>query len=301
MKIAFAYGGAALALLISTAAQSAVGVVHRKAHVRKAPAAEGTPVARVQPGDHVQLLSPHPQKGYYRVRAPSGGEGYVWHRNVVPVETAPATHPAFAHSRAEPVNKPFDGCGPAGSGGDTATDILKDRVDVPTDYKLVDFASLVQLPYPANLSKSRVQWTADQHAAVTQNEGTPIQAEGYLFDVKQEGPESANCKAADPAHVDWHMWLLSAAGDTRVNAVVVEVTPRIRAMKSAWQYTAIQPLAKEKAHVRISGWLMMDPLHPEQLQKTRGTLWEIHPITKIEVEQSGAWVDVEGAVAGNNH
>ena len=63
-----------------------------------------------------------------------------------------------------------------------------------------------------------MQWTAAQYAAVTQNEGTPIQAEGYLFDVKQEGPESANCKAADPAHVDWHMWLLSTAGDTRVHA-----------------------------------------------------------------------------------
>jgi hypothetical protein len=26
----------------------------------------------------------------------------------------------------------------------------------------------------------------------------------------------------------------------------------------------------------------------------RTTLWEIHPITKIEVWQGGAWVDLEG-------
>jgi hypothetical protein len=30
--------------------------------------------------------------------------------------------------------------------------------------------------------------------------------------------------------------------------------------------------------VRIRGWLMLDQEHPEQIGKTRGTLWEIHPI-----------------------
>ena len=87
MKLTFAWSGAALALFVSTATQSAVGVVHRKAHIRKGPAAEGAPVSSVQPGDHVQLLSPRPQKGYYRVRSQSGGEGYVWHRNVAPAST----------------------------------------------------------------------------------------------------------------------------------------------------------------------------------------------------------------------
>jgi hypothetical protein len=254
----------------------------------------------VQPGDHLDLLSPQPERGYYRVKAPSGGEGYVWHRNVVPVETAAPTDPGLAHSRAAPVNKPFDGCGPAGSGGDTATDILKNRIDVPADYKSVDLATIVQLPVPTGLSKAPTQWTAAQKAGIAKSEGTPVQAEGYLFNVKPEGPESANCKASDPAHVDWHMWLIAAPGDTRERAVVVEVTPRIRAANAAWQLTKVEPIAKQRSHVRISGWLMMDPLHPEQLKKTRGTLWEIHPITKIEVEQSGAWVDLAGAVAGNH-
>jgi hypothetical protein len=38
---------------------------------------------------------------------------------------------------------------------------------------------------------------------------------------------------------------------------------------------------------------MLDPEHPEQLGKTRGTLWEIHPIMKMEVERGGRWVDLE--------
>jgi hypothetical protein len=52
--------------------------------------------------------------------------------------------------------------------------------------------------------------------------------------------------------------------------------------------------------VRISGWLMFDPLHYDQMwqydsaadttgTKARITLWEIHPITRIEVFKNGTW------------
>jgi hypothetical protein len=38
---------------------------------------------------------------------------------------------------------------------------------------------------------------------------------------------------------------------------------------------------------------MLDPDHPNMVGSARGTIWEIHPITKIEVWKSGAWVDLE--------
>jgi hypothetical protein len=38
--------------------------------------------------------------------------------------------------------------------------------------------------------------------------------------------------------------------------------------------------------------LMLDPEHPEQLGKTRGTLWEIHPVMRIEVRRGGRWGDL---------
>ena len=42
---------------------------------------------------------------------------------------------------------------------------------------------------------------------------------------------------------------------------------------------------------------MMDkPAKPNALRKYRITLWEIHPITKIEVWKNGAWVDLESLV-----
>jgi hypothetical protein len=51
-------------------------------------------------------------------------------------------------------------------------------------------------------------------------------------------------------------------------------------------------MAKQNQRVRISGWLLFDQEHPEQLGKTRATLWEIHPIIKIETQQNGNWTTI---------
>jgi hypothetical protein len=49
------------------------------------------------------------------------------------------------------------------------------------------------------------------------------------------------------------------------------------------------PHAHDKARVTVSGWLMLDPDHPSDATGTpnkphpsRGTIWEIHPVMKIE-------------------
>ena len=38
---------------------------------------------------------------------------------------------------------------------------------------------------------------------------------------------------------------------------------------------------------------MLDPEHADMVGSARGTIWEIHPITKIEVWKNGTWVDLE--------
>ena len=38
---------------------------------------------------------------------------------------------------------------------------------------------------------------------------------------------------------------------------------------------------------------MLDPDHRNHLNRFRSTLWEIHPITKIEVWKDNQWVDVD--------
>ena len=85
------------------------------------------------------------------------------------------------------------------------------------------------------------------------------------------------------------MPLAPAAGQLEKTSIVVEVTPRVRKGHPNWTTARLDPLVHTSTPVRISGWLMFDPEHPEQLGKTRGTLWEIHPIMKIEVEEQGQW------------
>ena len=42
----------------------------------------------------------------------------------------------------------------------------------------------------------------------------------------------------------------------------------------------------------------MDPEHPDQISKTRGTIWEIHPIMQIETLKNGAWVPLDDGTTG---
>ena len=111
-----------------------------------------------------------------------------------------------------------------------------------------------------------------------------------------EGRESCNCDSTQPAQIDFHIWLLFAANDNRKDAIVVEMTPRVREHHPTWTVDMLTSIANQKLPVRISGWLMYDGQHPEQLPPgspaqppTRATLWEIHPIMKVEFKQNGVW------------
>ena len=54
----------------------------------------------------------------------------------------------------------------------------------------------------------------------------------------------------------------------------------------------LKRLAQQRAKVRITGWLMLDPEYLDQIGHTGGGWWEIHPITKIEVFTGGRWVQL---------
>jgi hypothetical protein len=51
-----------------------------------------------------------------------------------------------------------------------------------------------------------------------------------------------------------------------------------------------RPIINAKNKVRITGWLMWDYEHKEQLGNTRRTLWEVHPIHSIQVLSGSRWV-----------
>jgi hypothetical protein len=118
--------------------------------------------------------------------------------------------------------------------------------------------------------------------------------EGVVVNVKVGGIETANCKATDPEHRDTHIEIALDPGAAETQRVVVEVTPywrnQMRALGLDWSTQALKSsLINER--VRVTGWLFDDlehfgeaeNTHPHGPQNWRASVWEIHPITAIEI------------------
>ncbi|SRR6266446_4106760 len=323
-----------------TAAAAQTLTVKRNVYLRSQPSSQSDKIAKLLPADELQLLDPNITSGFYHVETGTGEEGWVW-GNFVELEqtrsqpvttTSPEATTTEATSNAPVVtavesqisttwDKPaaqdavFHGqeglCGLTGDGGDTATNQLKNRVDVPTEYHLVNWSSINKLPYPQGAPRSRMQWASDQLAQIAPYEGEAVSAEGYLYKVKVESGgsgESTNCHFKRPTDVDWHMAFTENPGGTQggseADAIIVETTPRVREQHPNWTPAALEPWTYTlRSHqnpnyngqrVRISGWLMLDPEHQDMINHgQRSTLWEIHPITKIETSDGHAWTDLD--------
>ena len=191
-----------------------------------------------------------------------------------------------------PQSSTFQGCPAQGDGGDAKLNMLKNRIDEGS-YVPVSFDSIISLTWPKTTERRDMDsWSPEDAAAIAKYEGIPVMVEGYIYGARQSGAESTNCHGTDAAMSDWHVWLTKTAGEDRTHSIVIETTPRIRALHK-WTLPKMEKIAKGQDLVRISGWLFFDPEHPDQILKTRGTIWEIHPIMQIEVMQNGQWVPLD--------
>ena len=130
---------------------------------------------------------------------------------------------------------------------------------------------------------------------------------GYLAGVQKEDEESCNCHDHD--RVDYHLWLVTSPGQKRSKSMVIEISPRLLDAHPRWP-ELVRIAHRDGYHVRVSGWRTFDQEHHEQLKShqnnngtvthpSRATLWEIHPIHRIEVEsEDGDWVDLEDIDTG---
>lgn len=200
-------------------------------------------------------------------------------------------------ARPAPIAPGFQGCPPRGDGGDPQLNLLKNRADSSATYYPVTVEAIDSLPWPRSIERRRRDdWSLAARTQVGQWEGIPVSVEGYFAGAKQEGPESPNCHGADASFRDWHLWLSAAPGKDRSRSVVVETTPVVRASNPEWTLMSIRALAASGTRVRVSGWLMLDPEHPDQVGRTRGTIWEVHPITRIEVRTAAGWVPLRAGL-----
>ena len=120
--------------------------------------------------------------------------------------------------------------------------------------------------------------------AESEDEGQEAQAvelKGHLLNYRHEGAESPNCHS--DTRKDYHIWVGTVGADAsdsdaRAESVVVELTPNIQDQHSDWAGKLHSLMDRD---VCVKGWLFFDHDHADQVGKTRGTQWEIHPIMKI--------------------
>lgn len=300
-----------LCLLSASAAwaQATTLVVHRNANLREEASTQSDVLDHLEPGDELALLSPTKTAGFYHARTDAGIEGWVY-QTLVHVDDEDLVAPAFAvtgvatafdetWAKPAPVGSAltgppgFDPCPANGEdGGDFATNRRKNRKDVPTSYHAVSFDAILALPDPA-APPNRRTWTQAQKDVIEPYEGVPVSVIGYINRVKKQhggSGESTNCHFSQQAFVDVHVALVEDVGDGENQAIVVEPTPRFYAAHPSWVWNKLLALEHSPDPVRISGWTLFDPNHKNHMGKYRQTLWEIHPITKIEVFKNGSWV-----------
>jgi hypothetical protein len=213
-----------------------------------------------------------------------------------PSPTTQPPPPGEGHgSLTAPNSGAFDGCDATGRGGDPQLNLLKNRTDEGT-WAPVPFGWLAGLHWPQSIEwKAMDQWSTQDTAEVAQNGGRPVSIEGYLALARQEGAEACNCGLTTPRDEDFHIWLTAQAAQDRTGAIVVEMTGRVRDKHPGWTLTRVNKLVSGEKHVRVSGWTFLDPAHPDQVGKTRGTIWEIHPVMNVEVDEDGVWENLDSA------
>ena len=92
---------------------------------------------------------------------------------------------------------------------------------------------------------------------------------------------------------------VGSASDPFAGALIRVWDPNVQpALTDQWNLTIQHQLANtatlQVGYIGQHGThLMVDPEHRNHLGKFRSTLWEIHPITKIEVFSNGEWINLD--------
>jgi hypothetical protein len=184
-------------------------------------------------------------------------------------------------------------CPPEGSGthSDPELNILKNRNISPAGFDTFTVGRIINnLPQNLPHAVHRAHWPGEALESADSFERKGAVVEGYLLGVKHEGPEACNCGSQTAK--DFHLWLAAEPGYDKSTAIIVEISPRVSQVQPGWNSAALHRLMKQGNRVRISGWLMWDEEHDDQVGRTRATHWEIHPIHKIEWLAGNEWIEI---------
>jgi hypothetical protein len=287
-------------LLVFALASSQTATVKRNVVLRAKASTSSKALDKLTPPATLTLINPAARNGFLHVQTEDGDKGWVWAKNVAVSDEEDAgegvavveddTIAKLLAAHTDAVGQPLivngeNVCGALGTAGNDdkkkALNRNKNRTDIPdgTAYVPVEWASLRDLP---------VNHSEDLP-------GAPVVMENIFLvhKVKPEGAESPNCGLTDPDEVDWHMYTSDTAGVDEINkAVIIETTARTRPLHK-WHQSDLAKFVNKNVPLRISGWLLYDYEHVGVIGTQRASVWEIHPITKIEVKKNGQWVDLD--------
>lgn len=200
--------------------------------------------------------------------------------------------------KPEPVGIEFQGCGPSGHEPDHTLNHRKNRVDSAA-YLAADWSVIAHLPWPREVGyRFRHVWLKGESQAVAKYEGAAVAVEGFVVGYRISVPEPTNCYSANHAHRDYHLLLGSTPDSAQRHSIVTEITPRVRASHPRWTLERLDSLQNARVPVRVSGWLLLDQMHPEHVGKNRITLWEVHPVMRIEwLRPPSQWISLDSAIA----
>jgi hypothetical protein len=184
-------------------------------------------------------------------------------------------------------------CGPEGSGGDSASNLLKNRTDFPSAFRDAKIGDLVQIELPP-VNVRRDSWTPLEASKVRSlGDGQAIRVQGYLIQSRRENQTSANCQSRE--YVDWHLYIGSSSDTLSKDALVAVAGPRVRLAHPNWTLQRLQRLKETGFLVRLSGWLFFDQTHQSAVGRFAATTWEVRPVLKIEFLKDQAWLDLDYA------
>jgi hypothetical protein len=316
----------ALLLLLPFALHAQVPVQIRTNNVkaRALPSTQAPVVATLHAGEVFVIKDDKPY--WYEITLRNGKPAWVRKASCTVVDSAPSDDSGDISNPPTPVPSPnnppitpssctetsvpanWSICPATGSGGMyEQAYVQKNRTHVPCTYTPITVDDMLALE---SLPKSvRALPDTDPLAQYLKTEeAKAVMLEGFLALTKDGGKEGVNCNSN--TRLDTHMELADTdAQDPKTNRnrhVVAEVTPWFREAVPVWttqnlgqfaSYISDYKAAAGKnppTRIRVYGYLFFDEAHATGAKAWRGTAWEVHPITKIEVFQNGSWEEVRG-------
>ena len=199
-------------------------------------------------------------------------------------------------------------CGPRGSeGGDGETFRRKNRNDYPDTAYALHFDAIRRLPFGDGLDAggrtipTNRPFPDDVEETLSRYEGIAVTVTGFIAYINTSGSkEATNCGFTGVQNTDWHIAITEGHRDPMGAGMVVEPTPRFVRRHGGWVRRHLADRTGDQRSrsdsVRITGYLFYDPDHRAHIRGGyRFTMWELHPVTRIEIFRDGAWIDLDDA------